>query len=99
MTQHASPVDPAPPHPLLAAVATVRTALAGVRMVQPVFAEVVTKAVLVREVAAARSPPRLSRCRPLVRPLLAGWGATPQSLAKAASLRIRSALSPPVTRN
>ena len=37
---------------------------------------------------AARSPPRLSRCRPVVRPLLAGCGATPQSLAKAASLRM-----------
>jgi hypothetical protein len=48
---------------------------------------------------AERSPLRLSRCRPVVRPLLARWGATPQSLAKAASLQIRLALSPAVTRN
>jgi hypothetical protein len=35
----------------------------------------------------------------VVRPLLAGCGATPQSLAKAASLRIRVELSLTVTRN
>jgi hypothetical protein len=48
---------------------------------------------------AARSPLRLSRCRPVMRPPPAGGGATPQSLAKAASLWMRSALSPAVTRN
>lgn len=37
--------------------------------------------------------------RPRVWPLLAGWGAAPQSIAKAASLRIRSGLSPAVTKN
>jgi hypothetical protein len=43
--------------------------------------------------AAAESVPAV------VRPLLAGCGATPQSLAKAASLWMRSGLSPAVTRN
>lgn len=38
----------------------------------------------------ARSPPWLSRCLPAARPLLAGWDATPQILANAASLLIRS---------
>src|SRR3954453_21884088 len=45
---------------------------------------------------ACRSPPRLSRWR-VVRPLLAGTGATPQRWAKAASERSRSGLSPAVT--
>lgn len=40
-----------------------------------------------------RLPPLLSRCR-LVLPLEAGMGQAPQSLANAASLRIRSGLSP-----
>jgi len=38
-------------------------------------------------------------CRSVVRPLLAGWRATPQSFTDAASLRTQSELSPTVTRN
>src|SRR6266508_2809435 len=45
---------------------------------------------------AIRSPPRFSRCR-LVLPEEAGSGATPYSLAKAASLDNRSGLSPAAT--
>ena len=44
---------------------------------------------------AARSPPRLRRCRS-VRPELAGMGAAPQRWARAASVRSRSGLSPAV---
>ena len=45
---------------------------------------------------AARSPPRLSRCR-IVLPDDAGTGLTPQSAAKLASDRSRSGLSPAVS--
>src|SRR5580700_6581189 len=46
-----------------------------------------------RAALACRLPPRLSRCR-FVFPLEAGIGQAPQSLAKAASERMRSGLSP-----
>jgi hypothetical protein len=45
---------------------------------------------------ACRSPPRFKRCR-WVMPEEAGSGATPHSIAKAGSLRIRAGLSPRVT--
>lgn len=48
-----------------------------------------------RSVTAAAE---MSRCRPLVRPLLAGWGATPHNLARAASLWMRAVLSSAVIR-
>jgi hypothetical protein len=46
---------------------------------------------------ACRFPPRFSRCRPWVLPDEAGMGHAPHNLARAASDRIRSALSPAVT--
>ncbi len=51
-----------------------------------------------RALFAARSPPRLRRCRS-VRPLLAGSGAAPHRCARAASERSRSGLSQAVASN
>jgi hypothetical protein len=47
--------------------------------------------------AAARSPPRLKRWRPVVRPEFTGSGATPHRWANAASCTSRFGLSPAVT--
>ena len=48
---------------------------------------------------AARSPPRLKRWRPVVRPEFTGSGATPHRWANAASFTSRFGLSPAVTSN
>src|SRR5680860_1369 len=52
-------------------------------------------AIMCRAELAARSPPRLSRCRVVI-PDEAGSGAAPQSIAKEASEARRSGLSPAV---
>jgi len=51
--------------------------------------------IMCKALFAARSPPRLRRCR-LVLPLEAGSGAAPQSMAKDASEVSRAVLSPMV---